>query len=121
MGIGSERQYSFFFRQCFLGPPDSPTNVQLGDITRNRVNISWSPGRNNNSPIKKIFIQYATTFNPNKWIDFKAVDNGAWVTKAELVLSPWAEYRFRLIAMNGVGNSTPSASSSIIKTPPAGE
>ena len=38
----------------------------------------------------------------------------------QISLSPWVRYTFRIVAINDVGNSTPSAQTPSFQAPPAG-
>lgn len=84
------------------------------------VNISWELGKSNGSPVRKMFIQYLTQFSSDTWQTLIEVHHPAVKGRKQIQLSPWLRYTFRAVAVNDIGNSTPSAQSSTIQTPAAG-
>lgn len=93
-------------------PPEPPTQVQVPECLQRSAKISWIPGSDNNSPIKEYIIEYNTTFNPDVWTELKRVDHPIYNTAVEV--SPWANYTFRVRAVNDVGVSEPSVHSSTV-------
>ena len=65
-------------------------------------------------------IQYSTQFSSDTWQTLTEVDDPAVKGRKQIQLSPWLRYTFRAVAVNDIGNSTPSAQSSSIQTPAAG-
>ena len=110
---------------CFLssstGPPDPPTNVDIQNTINRRdyVNVTWTLGKSNSSPIRKVVIQCTTQFSPHTWetIAEETDPDKGWT---QISLSPWRQYTFRVVAVNGIGNSTPSSPSSSFQAPPTG-
>ncbi|KAK3558838.1 hypothetical protein QTP86_028724 [Hemibagrus guttatus] len=98
--------------------PDPPTDLELTDLNARSVQLTWVPGDEHNSPIKKFHIQYEDTLHDSgKWHNLTEVPGTK--TTAHLKLSPYVHYRFRVIARNEVGFSQPSQPSILYKTSPA--
>ena len=55
-----------------LGPPGPPDKVAVEEITDSTAQISWTPGRDNGSPITGYIIQARTPFT----VGWQAVDTG---------------------------------------------
>jgi len=91
-----------------VGVPGRPTEVSTSDFKQNKVRISWTLGRDNYSPVTKVHIFYRTQFERKKWHHMMTTTDIKSRGSADLSLSPWASYRFRVVSENGVGNSTPS-------------
>ena len=106
------------------GPPDPPLIVKLKAFQEpfrgESVNVTWELGKSNGSPIRKMIIQYTTQLSSNTWQTIAEVPNPAAIGQTQIQLSPWKRYTFRAIAVNDIGNSTPSDQSSNIQTPAAG-
>ncbi|KAK2571460.1 Neuroglian [Acropora cervicornis] len=100
------------------GPPGPPTDVDIHFIVNKgeSINVTWVLGKRNNSPIRKVIIQYITQFSPKSWqtIAAEARPEQGWT---QIALSPWLRYTFRAIAVNDIGNSTPSAHSPSFQAP----
>ncbi|XP_029185936.2 LOW QUALITY PROTEIN: contactin-6-like [Acropora millepora] len=100
------------------GPPGPPTDVDIHFIVNKgeSINVTWVLGKRNNSPIRKVIIQYITQFSPKSWqtIAEEARPEQGWT---QIALSPWLRYTFRAIAVNDIGNSTPSAHSPSFQAP----
>nr|CAD7598606.1 unnamed protein product [Timema genevievae] len=98
---------------------DVPNSPRLEGITCNKrdANIKWSPMGDNRAPILHYIIQYNTSFTPDSWED--AYDNVPATDMTYTVgMSPWANYTFRVIALNKIGPSTPSPHSAVCTTQP---
>ena len=104
------------------GPPNPPTNINVdhGNTRGEFVNVTWTLGKANKSPIKKVIIEYTAQFSPKKWLTIaeETKPEKGWT---QIALSPWVRYTFRVIAVNEVGNSTPSAPSASFQAPSAGK
>ncbi|KAL9959422.1 hypothetical protein ACROYT_G032745 [Oculina patagonica] len=102
------------------GPPDPPTNVNTnhGNTRGEFVNVTWTLGKSNKSPIKKVIIEHTTQFAPTAWkvIAEETEPEKGWT---QIALSPWVHYTFRVVAVNVVGNSIPSAPSPSFQAPAA--
>ncbi|XP_040005516.1 neuronal cell adhesion molecule a isoform X1 [Xiphias gladius] len=98
--------------------PDPPTDLELTDQTERSVQLSWIPGDEHNSPTQKFLIQYEDLLHqPGVWINLTEV--GGTSTTAQLNLSPYVYYSFRVLALNRVGYSNPSQPSRQYRTNPA--
>ena len=95
-------------------------NVGHGNTRGEFVNVTWTLGKSNKSPIKKVIIEHKTQFTPSTWhmIAEESVPEKGWT---QIALSPWVRYTFRVVAVNEVGNSMPSAQSSSFQAPAAGK
>ena len=54
------------------GPPGPPDKVSVEEITDSTAQLSWSPGRDNGSPITGYILQARTAFT----VGWQAVDTG---------------------------------------------
>uniref|UniRef100_A0A669D6L5 Neuronal cell adhesion molecule a n=1 Tax=Oreochromis niloticus TaxID=8128 RepID=A0A669D6L5_ORENI len=106
------------FLIAFTEKPDPPTDLELTDQTERSVQLTWTPGDENNSPIEKFVIQYGDLLHqPGVWTNLTEVPGTS--TTAQLHLSPYVYYSFRVLAKNRVGYSEPSQSSRQYRTNPA--
>ncbi|ELK03326.1 Contactin-2 [Pteropus alecto] len=104
------------------GPPGPPGGVVVRDIGDTTVQLSWSRGFDNHSPIAKYTLQ-ARTPSSGKWKQVRtnpANIEGNAETAQVLGLTPWTDYEFRVIASNILGTGEPSGPSSKIRTKEAG-
>ncbi|XP_060770608.1 neuronal cell adhesion molecule a isoform X5 [Neoarius graeffei] len=98
--------------------PDPPTDLELTDPGARSVQLTWIPGDEHNSPIKKFLIQYEDALHDSgTWHNLTEVPGTK--TTAHLKLSPYVHYRFRVMALNDVNYSQPSQPSHLYKTNPA--
>lgn len=98
--------------------PDPPTDLELTDQRERSVRLTWTPGDENNSPIQMFLIQYEDSLHePGVWVNMTEVSGTS--TTAHLELSPYVYYSFRVLALNDVGLSEPSAPSREYRTNPA--
>ncbi|XP_035391159.1 neuronal cell adhesion molecule-like isoform X4 [Electrophorus electricus] len=98
--------------------PDAPTDLELTDPGVRSVQLSWIPGDEHNSPIKKFLIQYEDALHSSgTWNNLTEVPGTK--TMAHLKLSPYVHYSFRVLAVNDVGYSLPSLPTHVYKTKPA--
>ncbi|XP_052410613.1 neuronal cell adhesion molecule isoform X11 [Carassius gibelio] len=98
--------------------PDPPTDLELTDQRERSVQLTWTPGDENNSPIQSFLIQYEDSLHePEAWVNMTEVSGTS--TTAHLELSPYVYYSFRVLALNDVGLSEPSAPSRQYRTNPA--
>ncbi|KAG2455583.1 L1CAM protein, partial [Polypterus senegalus] len=94
--------------------PEPPTKLELSDEQARSVTLSWSPSKDNNSPIKEYLIEFQDPFAPSVYHELKKVDGKT--TVAKLDLAGFVEYYFRVIAVNEVGSSIPSSLTDPYKT-----
>uniref|UniRef100_A0A671MML0 Neuronal cell adhesion molecule-like n=1 Tax=Sinocyclocheilus anshuiensis TaxID=1608454 RepID=A0A671MML0_9TELE len=98
--------------------PDPPTDLELTDQREHSVQLTWTPGDENNSPIQLFLIQYEDSLHePGVWVNMTEVSGTR--TTAHLELSPYVYYFFRVLALNEVGLSEPSSPSRQYRTNPA--
>uniref|UniRef100_A0A8I3W0A9 Contactin 2 n=1 Tax=Callithrix jacchus TaxID=9483 RepID=A0A8I3W0A9_CALJA len=100
------------------GPPGPPGGVVVRDIGDTTIQLSWSRGFDNHSPIAKYILQ-ARTPPAGKWKQVRtnpANIEGNAETAQVLGLTPWMDYEFRVIASNILGTGEPSGPSSKIRT-----
>ncbi|XP_077090637.1 neuronal cell adhesion molecule a isoform X18 [Siphateles boraxobius] len=98
--------------------PDPPIDLELTDQRERSVRLTWTPGDEHNSPIKLFLIQYEDSLHePGVWHNMTSVSGTS--TTAQLDLSPYVYYSFRVLALNGVNLSEPSAPSRQYRTNPA--
>ncbi|XP_061524472.1 neuronal cell adhesion molecule a isoform X2 [Phycodurus eques] len=98
--------------------PDPPTDLELTDQTERSVQLTWIPGDEHNSPTQKFLIQYEDLLHePSIWVNMTEVAGTR--TTAQLDLSPYVYYSFRVLAKNQVGYSQPSQPSRQYRTNPA--
>uniref|UniRef100_A0A4W4EAG7 Contactin 3b n=1 Tax=Electrophorus electricus TaxID=8005 RepID=A0A4W4EAG7_ELEEL len=100
------------------GPPGPPDTVLVEEITDSTAQLTWSPGRDNGSPITGYIIQARTPFT----VGWQAADtvpeviNGNTLTATVVDLNAWVEYEFRVVASNSVGMGEPSPPSASTTT-----
>ncbi|XP_048013766.1 LOW QUALITY PROTEIN: neuronal cell adhesion molecule-like [Megalobrama amblycephala] len=100
------------------GQPDAPTDLELTDPGARSVQLTWTPGDEHNSAIKKFLIQYEDGLHQSGvWHNLTEVPGTK--TTAHLKLSPYVHYSFRVLALNDVGYSRPSMPSRQYRTNPA--
>ncbi|XP_010611354.1 contactin-2 isoform X1 [Fukomys damarensis] len=100
------------------GPPGPPGGVVVRDIGDTTVQLSWSRGFDNHSPIAKYTLQVRTP-PAGKWRQVRtnpANIEGNAETAQVLGLTPWMDYEFRVLASNILGTGEPSGPSSRIRT-----
>uniref|UniRef100_V9K9R6 Neural cell adhesion molecule L1 n=1 Tax=Callorhinchus milii TaxID=7868 RepID=V9K9R6_CALMI len=98
--------------------PNPPFDLELSDHEERRVRLTWTPGNDNNSPILHFVIEFeATILQPDRWHRLERVSGEQ--TTAELPLSPYITYRFRVLAVNAQGASLASLPSETFTTQPA--
>ncbi|KAI8482265.1 hypothetical protein Bbelb_400470, partial [Branchiostoma belcheri] len=100
------------------GAPYTPFKLELSDKRATSVILSWTPWPSDHRPSEHFIVQYETTFEPSKWREMIGFVPGN-ATKSLLELSPFVNYRFRVIAVNWVGRSDPSDISESYHTPPS--
>ncbi|XP_023649827.2 contactin-3-like isoform X1 [Paramormyrops kingsleyae] len=92
------------------GPPGPPGTVVVEEVTDSTAQLSWSPGRDNGSPITGYIIQGSTAYTVG-WQVVNTVPetiDGNTLTATVVDLNAWVEYEFRVVASNNVGMGEPS-------------
>ncbi|XP_077452365.1 neuronal cell adhesion molecule isoform X9 [Stigmatopora argus] len=99
--------------------PEPPTDLELTDLKKRSLQLTWIPGDEHNSPIQKFVIQYEDSLHHHRghWHNLTEVPGSK--TTAHLKLSPYVHYTFRVLAVNSMGVSRPSFPSKMYKTEPA--
>ncbi|KAM8766023.1 neuronal cell adhesion molecule isoform 6-T6 [Rhynchonycteris naso] len=87
--------------------PNPPFDLELTDQLDKSVQLSWTPGDDNNSPITKFIIEYEDAMHEAGLWRQQAEVPGTQTT-AQLKLSPYVNYSFRVMAENSLGRSVPS-------------
>ncbi|XP_053104155.1 contactin-2 isoform X2 [Hemicordylus capensis] len=100
------------------GPPGPPGGLVVRNIKDTTVQLSWSRGFDNHSPIAKYIIQARTPLFP-KWKQVRTIPaniEGNTDTAQVVNLIPWMDYEFRVLASNILGVGEPSVPSAKIRT-----
>uniref|UniRef100_A0A672PVS1 Neurofascin n=1 Tax=Sinocyclocheilus grahami TaxID=75366 RepID=A0A672PVS1_SINGR len=88
--------------------PDPPSDLEISDPSERSVRLTWIPGLSNHSPIKDYWLL------PSSWKNLSSYPGS--LNSVILQLTPFVEYRFRVIAVNGIGPSKPSWPSEYYQT-----
>ncbi|XP_069062473.1 contactin-3-like [Pleurodeles waltl] len=105
-------------RLIVRGPPGSPKDVRVIEITERTAKVAWRAAIDNHSPVTSYVIQARTLYS----VGWQAVSTAPEVISGKTLvaravdLSPWVEYEFRVVASNKMGNGIPSVPSSKIRT-----
>ncbi|XP_063308295.1 neurofascin isoform X6 [Pelobates fuscus] len=98
-----------------LDKPDPPMDLELTDEAERSIRLTWTPGDDNNSPITGFIVQFEEDrHQPGTWHNLASVPGN--VNSAVLNLAPYVSYKFRVLALNELGSSTPSPSSERYQT-----
>lgn len=99
----------FFVCLCTPAPPGMPAAPVIADKTKRSVTLSWTPpAKDGGSPIKGyiIEIQHEGT---SDWARVNDADNLHPTTEFTIPnLQELKKYRFRIVAVNDIGESEPS-------------
>lgn len=96
--------------------PNAPRLTGLRCESRHAT-ISWEPLGDNRAPILHYTIQYNTSFTPETWTNsFEKVPSTDFTFNVPI--TPWANYTFRVMAFNKIGQSSPSEHSESCSTQP---
>ena len=98
-----------FFLLRLVGAPNPPNNLLITSCYNLTTELTWTPGSDNNASITHYLVEQEDASKPNVFEFHTKVDN-VNVTKVVLKLTPWAVLRFRMRAVNNVGPSRPSLS-----------
>ncbi|XP_070604993.1 contactin-2 [Erythrolamprus reginae] len=100
------------------GPPGPPGGLVVRDIKDTTIQLSWSQGFANHSPIAKYVVQGRTPLFP-QWKQMRTNPTnieGNAETAQVINLIPWMDYEFRVQASNILGSGEPSVPSTKIRT-----
>ncbi|XP_078286355.1 LOW QUALITY PROTEIN: neural cell adhesion molecule L1-like [Rhinoraja longicauda] len=98
--------------------PDPPFDLQVDGFTAREALLSWTPGNDRNSPIERFLVEFEEDlFEPGIWQLLQMVEGDHH--EAQLDLSPYVNYSFRVVAVNRLGRSEPSPATQHYMTPPA--
>ncbi|XP_028923525.1 neural cell adhesion molecule L1 isoform X1 [Ornithorhynchus anatinus] len=101
-----------------VGSPGPVSQLKLSEQRNWKVQLSWDPAEEHNSPIEKYIIEFEDeTMEPGHWHFLSSVPGNQTSTK--LQLSPYVHYNFRVKATNKYGSSEPSQRSDTLLTPEA--
>ncbi|XP_047234481.1 neural cell adhesion molecule L1.1-like isoform X4 [Girardinichthys multiradiatus] len=102
-------------------PPGPPGSVSLSGVEDHSVNLSWIPGPSHNSPITVFIVegheQPHSEGRNSAWQTWTTVPGN--FSHVVLRLKPFCNYRFRVTAVNKIGQSNPSKPSNEHRSPPA--
>lgn len=90
--------------QATLIVQDVPNAPRLVGIRckSNKADVQWIPMGDNRAPILRFTIQYNTSFAPDVWEISKDYVPATDQTY-DVPMSPWANYTFRVLAWNKIG------------------
>uniref|UniRef100_A0A4W5QXA6 Contactin 2 n=1 Tax=Hucho hucho TaxID=62062 RepID=A0A4W5QXA6_9TELE len=96
------------------GPPGPPGGLVVKNVAATSVELRWSRGYDNHSPIGKYVIMGHSLLSPG----WKRMRTGKRTTTSTRVfgLLPWMDYEFQVIASNILGSGEPSMSSHTVRT-----
>ncbi|XP_049330218.1 neuronal cell adhesion molecule a isoform X15 [Astyanax mexicanus] len=98
--------------------PDPPRDLELTDQREQSVQLTWIPGDEHNSPTQLFLVQYEDSLHqPGVWHNMTEAPGTS--ATAQLDLSPYVYYSFRVLALNDVGMSEPSTPSRQYRTNPS--
>ena len=97
--------------------PFAPTNVTASLSGKNAIVSFSAPSSNGGSAITNYIVQYSSN-SGSSWTTFNRANSTATSNITVNTLSYNVSYIFRVIAVNSIGNSSPSTSSSSVTTPP---
>lgn len=84
--------------------PNAPRLVSINCMS-SMAFVQWIPMGDNRAPILRYTIQYNTTFTPDTW-EISKDHVPATDQTYEVPMSPWANYTFRVLAWNKIGEKT---------------
>ncbi|KAL2104019.1 hypothetical protein ACEWY4_000887 [Coilia grayii] len=95
--------------------PEPPTDLEISEPSERSVRLTWKPGDSNHSPIKEYLVQVKEEWwFPSAWKNLTSYPGN--LNSVVLQLSPYLSYRFRIIAINGIGQSQPSRATEYYQT-----
>lgn len=88
----------------FLDLPRPPRNVRISDVTATSVRLSWSYDIGSENIIYYV-IQYKPKQANQEYSEISGITTMFYTVRD---LSPYTEYEFYVIAVNGIGRGSPS-------------
>ncbi len=101
---------------------DVPEPPEIIDIFCNErhASIKWKAAYDNADPVTQYIVEYSTAFHPGRWRISLTEENVKNVKfEAVMSLSPWVNYTFRVLAINGHGKSEPGYKKTRCNTAPS--
>ena len=92
--------------------PLSPTNLTADVISSTQIDLSWSAPSGDNSLITGYKIEHRTNTNPNYFVTVENT-HSTETTYSHTDLTPDTVYAYRISAINSVGTSEPSSSTTV--------
>ena len=92
--------------------PLSPTNLTADMISSTHIDLSWSAPSGDNSLITGYKIEHRTNTNPNYFVTVENT-HSTETTYSHTDLTPDTVYAYRISAINSVGTSEPSSSTTV--------
>ncbi|XP_008291579.1 contactin-2 [Stegastes partitus] len=100
------------------GPPGPPGGLLVKNVAEMSVELRWSRGYDNHSPIGKYVIMGRSALS-SEWKKMRTdpvnIEGNAESARV-MGLMPWMDYEFQVIASNILGSGEPSMPSHIIRT-----
>ncbi|XP_031422810.1 cell adhesion molecule L1-like a isoform X2 [Clupea harengus] len=98
-----------------LDVPEAPEDLVLADKRGRSVRLKWTPGEEHNSRITEFVVEYEENqWDPERWRELERVPGNH--ASAMLMLQGHINYRFRVCAVNDVGQGPPSRPTDRYKT-----
>uniref|UniRef100_A0AAQ4RAU7 Contactin 2 n=1 Tax=Gasterosteus aculeatus aculeatus TaxID=481459 RepID=A0AAQ4RAU7_GASAC len=100
------------------GPPGPPGGLLIKNVAETSVELRWSRGYDNHSPIGKYVIMGRSSLS-SEWKKMRTdpvnIEGNAESARV-MGLMPWMDYEFQVIASNILGSGEPSMPSHTIRT-----
>uniref|UniRef100_A0A8D3BXA6 Contactin 2 n=1 Tax=Scophthalmus maximus TaxID=52904 RepID=A0A8D3BXA6_SCOMX len=100
------------------GPPGPPGGLLVKNVAETSVELRWSRGYDNHSPIGKYIIMGRSSLS-SQWKKMRTdpvnIEGNAESARV-MGLIPWMDYEFQIIASNILGSGEPSVPSQTIRT-----
>uniref|UniRef100_A0A3P9I6Z8 Neural cell adhesion molecule L1 n=1 Tax=Oryzias latipes TaxID=8090 RepID=A0A3P9I6Z8_ORYLA len=104
-----------------IARPLSPRSLTLSGGRDSKVILQWIEGPSHNSPITEFIVEAEEKLHTGEgkgiWKTWERISGNQ--TQVQLTLRPFCTYRFRIIAVNEAGESSPSEPTEDHVTPPA--
>lgn len=114
----------WLYEQCALppGPPEPPSNPpEIMDVTKTTVSLSWARPRDDGGSRVTGYYVERREISTEKWVRHNKTHITTTMYNVTGLI-PDAEYMFRVVAQNDIGQSEPGpASESVVCKDPFGE